>query len=65
MAILTLWMPLGHHINERHENTVCPNPQCPARKLDYRCGESQEEYLMRALAHIEDEPVLNSPLWLT
>ncbi len=45
---------------QSHKNMVCPNPKCPASRLEDPYGETQAEFLMKemALVHWKDEPVL-------
>jgi hypothetical protein len=43
-----------------HQNKVCPNPECPANKLEHPYGELEVDYLMKemALVHVDAEPEL-------
>jgi hypothetical protein len=44
-----------------HRDVVCPNPKCPASRLEHPYGELVRPYLMKemALIHWKDEPVLS------
>ena len=48
------------HEYQSHGNMVCPNPKCPASKLECSVLESDAQYWMKEMALIDwrDEPVL-------
>jgi hypothetical protein len=47
-------------IYQPHRNVVCPNPKCPASRLQHPYGELEMPYLMKemALIHFDHEPEL-------